>query len=104
MSANTQQQDDQCLHINEVDMEKKGNTKGCEECEKMGSHWVHLRLCLTCGHVGCCDSSPNKHGTKHHHNTKHPIIKSYEPGEEWKWCYIDKIMIEQIKDRKKRYI
>ena len=103
MLANTQQQDDQCLHINKVDMEKKVIQQVVKNVKKQ-AHWVHLRLCLTCGHVGCCDSSPNKHGTKHHHNTKHPIIKSYEPGEEWKWCYLDKIMIEQIKDRKKRYI
>ena len=95
MSSNTnQQQNGQCLHINEVDLYKNGNTKGCEECEKIGSDWVHLRLCLTCGHVGCYDSSPNKHGTKHYRSTKHPIIKSYEPGEDWKWCYVDKMMIE----------
>lgn len=86
---------DQCKHVNQVDLGKKeGNTEGCEECEKIGDQWVHLRLCLTCGHVGCCDSSKNKHGTKHFQSTNHPIIKSYEPGESWKWCYIDQIYIK----------
>lgn len=83
-----------CIHIKEVNQSIMGNTKGCEECEKIGDQWVHLRLCLTCGHVGCCDSSSNKHATKHFHQTNHPIIKSYEPQEKWKWCYIDETMIE----------
>jgi uncharacterized UBP type Zn finger protein len=62
---------------------------GCTDCLAMAhrGQWVHLRLCLTCGHVGCCDSSPNKHATKHFHDTKHPVILSYEPGEDWIWCY-----------------
>ena len=63
----------------------------CEECIRMGDRWVHLRLCLTCGHVGCCDSSKNKHATKHFHETEHPIIRSIEPGEQWGWCYVDEI-------------
>jgi uncharacterized UBP type Zn finger protein len=62
---------------------------GCEECLKTGSAWVHLRLCLSCGHVGCCDSSPNRHATKHFQKTKHPIIQSFEEGEDWRWCYVD---------------
>lgn len=62
---------------------------GCEECVKTGARWVHLRECLTCGHVGCCDSSPNKHATAHFHATKHPIVSSAEPGETWAWCYVD---------------
>ena len=62
-------------------------TRGCEECLQMGDRWMHLRLCLTCGHVGCCDSSKNKHATKHHHATQHPIVRSLEPGERWAWCY-----------------
>ena len=66
----------------------------CEECLLIGSGWVHLRLCLSCGHVGCCDSSPNKHATKHFHKTKHPIVRSLEPGENWEWCYIDEILAE----------
>ena len=64
-------------------------TKGCEECLKTGSRWVHLRVCLTCGHVGCCDSSPNKHATAHNRSTKHPVITSGEVGENWAYCYPD---------------
>jgi uncharacterized UBP type Zn finger protein len=67
---------------------------GCAECLEKESKWFHLRLCLTCGHVGCCDNSPNKHATKHFHATKHPVIKSLEKGENWKWCYIDELMEE----------
>jgi len=94
MSSNQDEKANLCEHVNQVDLGKnEGNTKGCEECEKIGSDWVHLRLCLTCGHVGCCDSSPNKHGTKHFQDTKHPMIKSYEPGESWKWCYFDQVFI-----------
>ena len=78
-----------CSHLEQVNLGMQGKTKGCEECEKIGSDWVHLRLCLSCGHVGCCDSSPNKHGTKHFKETGHPVIKSYEPGENWKWCFVD---------------
>lgn len=69
----------------------EAHTNGCEECLKMGDHWVHLRLCLECGHVGCCDSSKNKHATKHFHTTQHPIMKSFEPGEDWGWCFIDEV-------------
>jgi uncharacterized UBP type Zn finger protein len=60
----------------------------------MGDTWVHLRLCLTCGQVGCCDSSKNKHATKHYHQTTHPIIRSFEPGETWRWCYPDELLME----------
>ena len=84
----------QCMHISKVNTRIRGNTVGCEECEKMGSEWVHLRLCLTCGHVGCCDDSINKHGTKHFKKTNHPVIKSYEAGENWKWCFVDEVMME----------
>lgn len=66
------------------------HTVGCEECLKLGDTWVHLRICLSCGHVGCCDSSKNKHATKHFHATEHPIVKSFEPGETWSYCYVDK--------------
>ena len=62
---------------------------GCEECLLTGSAWVQLRLCLTCGHVGCCDSSPNRHARRHFHATNHPIIQSFEPGEDWRWCFVD---------------
>jgi uncharacterized UBP type Zn finger protein len=63
--------------------------KGCEECLATGSQWVHLRVCLTCGHVGCCDSSPNRHATAHNRATKHPVITSGEVGETWAYCYTD---------------
>ncbi len=87
--------DNICTHIQEVNENIQGNTNGCEECEKIGSDWVQLRLCLSCGHVGCCDSSPNKHATKHFHMVNHPVIKSYEPGENWEWCFVDNIMLNE---------
>jgi uncharacterized UBP type Zn finger protein len=66
-------------------------TRGCEECQKKGSQWLHLRICLTCGHVGCCDSSPGRHATKHFHGTTHPVMASLEPGERWAWCFVDEM-------------
>ena len=69
---------------------------GCEECLRSGDGWVHLRLCMTCGHVGCCDDSPNKHATRHFHGTRHPVVKSFEPGEDWAWCYLHDEMVEAI--------
>ena len=69
---------------------------GCKECLDSGDEWVHLRLCMSCGHVGCCDSSPNKHATKHFHRSQHPVVKSYEPGEDWAYCYVDDLMIDGI--------
>jgi hypothetical protein len=63
-------------------------TNGCEECLRLGTPWVHLRLCLTCGHVGCCDSSPMRHARAHAHAVGHPIVQSLERGEDWRWCYI----------------
>jgi hypothetical protein len=68
-------------------------SSGCEECLKIGSPWVHLRLCLTCGHVGCCDSSPNRHARRHAHAIGHPIVRSFEPGERWRWCYVDEAFV-----------
>ena len=67
---------------------------GCEDCLRIGAEWVHLRLCLSCGHVGCCDNSPNRHATAHHHETSHPLIRSAEPGEEWGYCYPDDLYME----------
>ena len=64
------------------------SARGCEECLKSGSTWLHLRLCRSCGHVGCCDSSPNKHATAHFHESHHPVIRSFQPGERWRWCYV----------------
>ena len=89
-------------HLKEVNQNIDAKTPdGCEECLQMGSDWVHLRLCLTCGHVGCCDNSPNKHATKHFKSTKHPIIRSFEPGETWEWCYVDNILIDSHPSQKK---
>jgi len=88
-----------CSHLDQVHEVKPG-TDGCEECLASGDSWVHLRICMTCGHVGCCDDSKNKHATKHFHTTSHPIIKSFEPGEEWGWCYVDEVMFESIKGKK----
>jgi hypothetical protein len=83
----------QCTHLDQVH-NVKPQTDGCEECLKTGGRWVHLRMCLTCGHVGCCDSSPHKHATKHFHATGHPLIRSIEPGEDWAWCNIDQVFLE----------
>ena len=67
---------------------------GCEECLKLGLPWVHLRLCLSCGHVGCCDSSPGRHATRHAHAAQHPVAASFEPGKRWAWCYVDEIEVD----------
>jgi len=81
-----------CTHLDHVHDVTPG-TQGCEECLEEGDRWVHLRVCLECGHVGCCDSSPNKHATKHYHRTGHPVVRSIEPGETWGWCYEDEVML-----------
>jgi uncharacterized UBP type Zn finger protein len=84
---------EQCAHLDQIrDVTPSG--EGCQECLATGGRWVHLRLCMTCGHVGCCDSSPNRHATKHFHATQHPIIASFEPGEDWGWCYVDEVMLQ----------
>ena len=80
----------ECSHLDQIKV-RETTIHVCDECVKMGDQWVHLRMCLICGQVGCCDSSKNKHATKHFHHTKHPLIRSIEPGETWVWCYIDKI-------------
>lgn len=81
-----------CPHTDQIqEVTPSGN--GCKECLEIGGQWVHLRLCLICGHVGCCDSSPNRHATGHFHATEHPIIQSFEPGESWRYCYIDERMV-----------
>ena len=84
----------QCEHVVQARDVKPHTPNGCEECLKTGMRWVHLRLCQECGHVGCCDNSIGKHATKHFHATKHPIMKSFEPGEDWSWCYVDELFIE----------
>lgn len=79
----------ECAHLKGLTPVPPHTTEGCEDCLKMGSDWVHLRLCLSCGHVGCCDSSPQRHATKHFRHAGHPVVASYEPGERWAWCYED---------------
>jgi len=78
-----------CSHVKDHVKNVKPSSKGCEDCLKTGDSWVHLRMCLECGHVGCCDSSKNRHARAHFHGTQHPIIKSAERGENWRWCYVD---------------
>ena len=79
-----------CPHLSNATA-AAARTEGCEECLRTGDRWVHLRLCLQCGHVGCCDSSKNKHATRHHQESKHPVIQSFQPGESWRWCYVDEL-------------
>ena len=82
----------QCAHVGQI-REVTPHTKGCEECLKTGGRWVHLRLCMICGHVGCCDSSPNRHASRHARAASHPIVRSVEPGEDWSWCYVDLVAL-----------
>lgn len=85
----------QWTHLNQI-QGVTPSANGCEDCLKVGDTWVHLRICQTCGHVGCCDNSRNKHATKHFYLTQHPIIKSFEPGEGWGYCYVDNIFFESL--------
>jgi hypothetical protein len=86
--------DVRCGHLDHIRAVAPATT-GCEDCLALGRHdWVHLRVCQECGHVGCCDQSPGKHATKHFNDTAHPVIRSYEPGEEWFWCYVDEVAFE----------
>jgi uncharacterized UBP type Zn finger protein len=85
-----------CKHFDDIHAKEPRTPEGCEECLAAGDEWLHLRLCLVCGHVGCCDSSPNRHATKHSHDTHHPVIRSFEPGENWGWCYVDQEFIDSI--------
>ena len=86
---------DWCDHL-EAAGRPAPRSQGCEECLKAGDGWVHLRLCLECGHVGCCDSSKNKHATKHFHATGHPVVRSLEKYEAWGWCYVDEVFAETL--------
>jgi uncharacterized UBP type Zn finger protein len=88
----TNSEEEACSHTHLI-QEVTYSTDGCEECLKTGDTWVHLRVCMTCGKVGCCDNSKNKHARKHFQTTGHPIIKSIEPGENWMWCYIDETRV-----------
>jgi uncharacterized UBP type Zn finger protein len=81
-----------CTHLDTITVtELPESVAACEDCLRESGVWVHLRICLECGHVGCCDDSPNRHATAHFHLSGHPLIRSLEPGEEWTWCYVDNI-------------
>jgi uncharacterized UBP type Zn finger protein len=83
-----------CTHLKQIQIkDPPPSGAGCEQCLKTGDTWVHLRQCLICGQVGCCDSSKNTHATKHFHASRHPVMRSIEPGEDWRWCYVDEQMV-----------
>ena len=88
-----------CTHASQIDAKllhqpaRIPHAQGCHECVQAGTAWVHLRECLDCGHVGCCDSSAGKHATKHFHVTQHPVMRSVEPSDAWGWCYLDEEML-----------
>jgi hypothetical protein len=82
----------ECNHTSFIH-DVRPSADGCEECLRIGSWWVHLRLCMTCGKVGCCDSSPNRHASAHARDVGHPIVRSLEPGEDWMWCYVDEVVL-----------
>jgi uncharacterized UBP type Zn finger protein len=83
-----------CTHLEQIEMtELPASVDGCEDCLRTGEPWLHLRICLECGKVGCCDDSPNRHASAHAHSASHPIIRSIEPGEDWSWCYLDEVMM-----------
>ena len=79
-----------CSHLDQI-RDVTPSAEGCEDCLRTGGSWVHLRLCQSCGHVGCCDSSPNRHASAHFRTTGHPLVSSFEPGEDWMWCYVDEV-------------
>src|SRR5438270_2946466 len=79
-----------CTHLGQV-RSVTPSAEGCEDCLRIGDTWVHLRLCLICGHVGCCNESKNRHASAHFHQSSHPLVRSFEPGEDWMWCYADEL-------------
>ncbi|TAN22703.1 MAG: hypothetical protein EPN33_07145 [Acidobacteria bacterium] len=85
-----------CTHVDQVRHVTPRTPNGCEECLQSGDTWVQLRKCITCGHIGCCDSSKNKHATAHFHATKHPIMRAYRAGTDWAWCYVDQDYLNPI--------
>jgi uncharacterized UBP type Zn finger protein len=80
-----------CTHLDQVVVERPEQVSGCEDCLAIGGSWVHLRVCRSCGHVACCDSSPNRHASRHARESEHPIVTSMEPGEDWSYCYVDDV-------------
>ncbi len=83
-----------CAHLDHVTVPRPASVAGCEDCLAVGGRWLHLRVCRSCGHVGCCDSSPNRHASGHAGDSGHPIVTSVEPGEAWSYCYLDDAMFE----------
>ena len=81
-----------CTHLHQILVDRPEQVEGCEDCLKTGDRWVHLRVCRTCGHVGCCDSSPNRHASRHARESEHPIVTSMEPREDWSYCYVDDVV------------
>jgi uncharacterized UBP type Zn finger protein len=83
---------DTCTHLDSVEvLELPAEIPGCVDCLAIGGTWIHLRMCQSCGHIGCCDDSPNRHATAHYAATAHPIMRSAEPGEDWSWCFVDEV-------------
>jgi uncharacterized UBP type Zn finger protein len=81
-----------CTHLEAIELTQlPASVDGCEECLASGGKWCHLRICLSCGHVGCCDSSPSRHATAHAESSGHPIMRSIQPGEDWSWCFVDEV-------------
>ena len=85
-----------CTHLHQIKVSQTDKTY-CEDCIKIGASWLHLRMCLTCGHVGCCDSSPNRHASAHFRRYRHPVMRSIEPGEGWVWCFVDEIVAGELR-------
>lgn len=82
-----------CTHLDQIQDVSPSTPEGCTEYLQSGSSWVHLRECLSCGHIGCCDSSPNRHASAHFRQSSHPLMQSFEPGEDWRWCYVDAAIV-----------
>jgi uncharacterized UBP type Zn finger protein len=82
-----------CDHVAQLPDEVTPSGTGCQDCLDQGLTWVHLRLCLTCGRVGCCDQSPGRHTTQHARESGHPVVQSFEPDEDWRWCYVDEVYL-----------
>ena len=95
MSTSTSTLSDQCSHLDQI-RNVDAQTTGCAECMASGDTWVQLRKCMTCGHVGCCDSSKNKHATQHFHATRHPVMQSFRSGDDWAWCYVDETYLRPV--------
>lgn len=93
MNDATDERERGCTHLDTI-VAVTPSDDGCHECLLTGGRWVHLRMCEACGHVGCCDNSPNRHATAHYHEVGHPIVRSFEPGEEWFWCYADELFFK----------